>query len=211
MVELMSIIGEAGANGQNSGLLPWVELTALMGAFGVGMSFAFLGSISVKLMPRLKIDTGRFGSLVSALMITAVISSIVVGLGIDKWGHKPFAIIGFLLTGASILVIARSTTFKAVFAACLFLGIGAMCMSNFGNTLIPEVLFDGEREIAALNLGNVAFGLGLFFRKRVLKTRFPHCLCSRSFPSCSRLSPIFPQCRWDSVLGTRQVFWLSRL
>ncbi len=149
-----------------------VQLTALMGAFGVGMCFAFLGSISVKLMPRLNIDTGQFGSLVSALMITAVISSILVGLGIDKWGHKPFAILGFLITAASILVIARSTTFKAVFTACLFLGVGAMCMSNVGNTLMPVVLFDGQNPAAALNLGNVAFGLGLFLTPFVVSFLF---------------------------------------
>ena len=60
-----------------------VQLTALLASFGVGMCFSLLGSVSVKLMPRLNIDTGRFGSLVSALMITAVASSILVGLGID--------------------------------------------------------------------------------------------------------------------------------
>ncbi len=139
-----------------------VQLTALMGAFGVGMCFSLLGSISVKLMPRLNIDTGRFGSLVSALMITAVISSILVGLGIDTWGHRIFAIIGFIVTGAAILTIARSKTFNMVFVACLFLGFSAMCLSNVGNTLLPVVLFGGESPAAAINLGNVAFGLGLF-------------------------------------------------
>ncbi len=149
-----------------------VQLTALMGAFGVGMCFSFLGAISVKLMPRLNIDTGRFGSLVSALMITAVISSILVGLGIDTWGHKIFAIIGFLITGASILTVARSKSFNTVFVACLFLGVGAMCMSNVGNTLMPVVLFDGQNPAAALNLGNVAFGLGLFLTPFIVSFLF---------------------------------------
>ena len=139
-----------------------VQLTALLAAFGVGMCFSLLGSVSVKLMPRLNIDTGRFGSLVSALMITAVASSILVGLGIDTWGHKPFAIIGFILTGASIFAIARSKAYGAVFVACLFLGVGAMCLSNVGNTLLPVVLFGGKSPAAAINLGNVSFGLGLF-------------------------------------------------
>jgi fucose permease len=139
-----------------------VQLTALMAAFGVGMCFSLLGSVSVKLMPRLNMDTGRFGSLVSALMLTAVVSSILVGLGIDTWGHKPFAIIGFLVAGASIFTIARSKSFGAVFCACMLLGLGAMCLSNVGNTLLPVVLFEGRSPAAAINLGNVAFGLGLF-------------------------------------------------
>ena len=154
-----------------------VQLTAFMGAFGVGMCFSFLGAIGIKLMPRLNIDTGRFGSLVSALMIAAVISSIPIGLGIDTWGHKPFAIIGFLITAAAMAVIAQSKSYRTVFLASLCLGVGAMCLSNVGNTLMPKVLFDGHNPAAALNLGNVAFGLGLFLTPFVVsflfqKTRF---------------------------------------
>ncbi len=139
-----------------------VQLTALFAVFGLGMCFSLLGAISVKLMPRLNIDTGKFGSLVSALMITAVVASVVVGMGIDAVGHKLFAVLGFIIVGASIFVIARVPSYKAVLGACLFLGIGAMCLNNVGNTLAPEVLFDGERATAALNLANVFFGLGLF-------------------------------------------------
>lgn len=149
-----------------------VQLTALLASFGVGMCFSLLGSVSVKLMPRLNIDTGRFGSLVSALMITAVASSIMVGLGIDTWGHKPFAVIGFLLTGVSIFAIARSKGYGAVFVACLVLGVGAMCLSNVGNTLLPVVLFGGTAPAAAINLGNVAFGLGLFLTPFVVSFLF---------------------------------------
>jgi len=47
----------------------------------------------------------------------------------------------------------------AVFS-CILLGIGAMCL-NLGNTLIPMVLFPGN-PAAALNLGNVFFGIGAF-------------------------------------------------
>lgn len=138
------------------------KIVALSCVFGLGMCFSLLGSISVKLMPKLKIDTGKFGTLISSFMFTCVVASVVVGILIDSWGHKPFAIIGFLLSALCIYMIARATTYGSVLMACLLLGIGAMCLNDVGNTLIPVVLFDGKNVSAALNLGNTFFCLGLF-------------------------------------------------
>jgi fucose permease len=139
-----------------------VQIVALLCVFGLGMCFSLLGSVSVKLMPRTKIDTARFGTLISALMISCLVASVVIGLLIDKYGHQPFAAAGFVITAGSIFIIARAKTYDSVLAACLLLGVGAMCLNDVGNTLLPRVLFGGENVPAALNLGNVFFGLGLF-------------------------------------------------
>ncbi len=147
-------------------------VVALACVFCLGMSFSLLGSISVKLMPRLKIDTGRFGSLISAFMISCVVFSVVIGILIDMFGHKPFAIVGFIIVAASIFVIANARTYAPVLIACLFLGIGAMCVNDVGNTLMPHVLFQGENPSAALNLGNVFFGLGLFLTPFIVSFLF---------------------------------------
>ena len=148
------------------------KIVALLCVFGLGMCFSLLGSISVKLMPRLKIDTAKFGTLISSLMISCVVASIVVGVLIDSMGHKPFAILGFILTAFCILMIARAKTYLPVLLACILLGIGAMCLNSVGNTLMPHVLFDGKNIPAALNLGNVFFGLGLFLTPLVVSFLF---------------------------------------
>ncbi len=148
------------------------KVVTLLCVFGLGMCFSLLGSISVKLMPRLKIDTAKFGTLISSFMITCLVASVVVGVLIDIWGHKPFAIIGFLVTAFCIFIIARATSYGAVLAACLLLGIGAMCLNNVGNTLMPHVLFGGQNAPAALNLGNVFFGLGLFLTPFIVSFLF---------------------------------------
>lgn len=145
---------------------------ALLCVFGLGMCFALLGSLSVKLMPRLKIDTARFGTLISSFMITCLVASVVIGALIDLWGHKPFAIIGFILVAFCVLVIARTQTYGSVLASCLLLGVGAMCLNDVGNTLMPHVLFGGENAPAALNLGNVCFGLGLFLTPFIVSFLF---------------------------------------
>ncbi len=148
------------------------KVVALLCVFSLGMCFALLGSISVKLMPRLKIDTARFGTLISSFMITCVVASVVIGALIDLWGHKPFAIIGFILVASCVLVIARAKTYGTVLASCLLLGVGAMCLNDVGNTLMPHVLYGGENAPAALNLGNAFFCLGLFLTPFVVSFLF---------------------------------------
>jgi MFS family permease len=75
------------------------KVVALLCVFGLGMCFSLLGSISVKLMPRLKIDQGKFGSLISAFMFTCLIASLIMGVVVDKLGYKPVAIFGFIVSG----------------------------------------------------------------------------------------------------------------
>jgi fucose permease len=138
------------------------KLVALLCVFGLGMCFSLLGSISVKLMPRLKIDQGKFGSLISAFMFTCLIASLIMGVVTDKIGYKPVAAFGFVATAACIFMLAYGKTYQMAVIPCLLLGFGAMALNTAGNTLIPVVLFGGENPAAASNLGNVFFGLGLF-------------------------------------------------
>ena len=138
------------------------KIVALLCVFGLGICFSLLGSISVKLMPRLQIDRGRFGSLVSAFMLSCLIASLIVGPVVDKIGYKPVACFGFIMTALCIFLVARAGSYRMVLAPALLLGFGAMALNTAGNTLIPVVLFGGKNPAAASNLGNVFFGLGLF-------------------------------------------------
>lgn len=148
------------------------KIVALLCVFGLGMCFSLLGSISVKLMPRLKIDQGRFGWLISAFMFTCLIASLVTGVVVDKIGYKPVAIFGFVATAFCILILARGKSYGIVILPCLLLGFGAMALNTAGNTLIPVVLFGGKNPAAASNLGNVFFGLGLFVTPLIVSFLF---------------------------------------
>ncbi|UCE98845.1 MAG: MFS transporter [Planctomycetota bacterium] len=148
------------------------KIVALLCVFGLGMCFSLLGSISVKLMPRLKIDQGKFGSLISAFMFTCLIASLIVGVVIDKIGYKPVAIFGFAATAICIFLLARGQTYEMAIVPCLLLGFGAMALNTAGNTLIPVVLFGGTNPAAASNLGNTFFGLGLFLTPLIVSFLF---------------------------------------
>jgi len=148
------------------------KVVALLSVFGLGMCFSLLGSISVKLMPRLKIDQAKFGTLISAFMFACLIASLIVGVTIDKLGYKPIAIFGFVAVGSCIFVLARAGTYQVALVPCIVLGFGAMALNTAGNTLIPVVLFSGKNPAAASNLGNVFFGLGLFLTPLIISFLF---------------------------------------
>ena len=149
-----------------------IQLVALLCVFGLGSCFAVLGSISVKLMPRLEIDQGKFGALVSALMLSCLTASMIVGIVIDVVGYKPVAVLGFIIAGLCTLSIARSRSYAAVLVSCVALGFGAIALNTAGNTLLPAVLFEGKNHAAALNLGNVFFGLGVLLTPLIVSFLF---------------------------------------
>ena len=151
----------AGIVGENA--IPILDQgVALAGVFGLGMCFAILGSVSVKLMPRLNIDQGKFGTLVSVFMFSCLVASLIMGVLVDTVGFKIVGVGGFLATTACIFLLARGKNFGAAMVACLLLGFGAMALNTIGNGLLPKVLFQGKNAGAAFNIGNVFFGLGLF-------------------------------------------------
>ncbi len=137
-------------------------VVALLCVFGLGMSFALLGALKVHLVPFLNITDAQFGQLGSTFMFACLIMSLVTGLLCDKWGYKPIAILGFVVTALCIFLLSRATSFSMAMLACILLGIGAMCCNTAGNTLIPVVLFGGKNPAAASNFGNIFFGLGFF-------------------------------------------------
>lgn len=135
-------------------------VVALMAVFTLAVCFIILGAISVELMDSLGIDEGQFGTLVMGLFLTSCIVQLIIGPLVDKLGYKPIAILGFVVTSASLFLLAFAANFGLALAACILLGIGAMSLNTVGNTLIPIVLFEGKDPARASNFGNAFFGLG---------------------------------------------------
>ena len=135
-------------------------VVALMAVFTLAVCFILLGSVSSDLMTALALDEAQFGSLIMALFLTSCIVQLFVGPAVDRFGYKPLAVLGFVVTSASIFMLAFATSFAMAFLACVCLGVGAMSLNTVGNTLIPVVLFGGKDPARASNFGNAFFGLG---------------------------------------------------
>ena len=149
-----------------------VQTVALLGVFGLGVCFSLLGAISVKLIPRLKIDQARFGTLVASFMSACLAASLLMGVITDRFGYRPVAVFGFVLSAVCILLFARSQSYAATLVSCLLFGFGAMALNTAANTLIPVVFFAGKNPAAASNLGNVAFGVGLLLAPLIVSHLF---------------------------------------
>ncbi|MBN2211507.1 MAG: MFS transporter [Sedimentisphaerales bacterium] len=149
-----------------------VSAVALMCVFGLGMCFVLLGSISVKLMPRVNMDAGKFGTLISAFMFSCLVSSLIIGVISDTIGFKWVALIGFIATAVCIFILATGKSYGTVMFPCILLGIGAMALNTAGNVMAPQVLFEGKDPAAASNLANVFFGLGLFLTPLIVSYLF---------------------------------------
>ena len=133
---------------------------ALMAVFTLAICFIILGAVSTDLKAALRIDDAKFGSLIMALFLTSCIVQLFIGPAVDRFGYKPVAILGFLVTSASLFLLANATSFETARLACILLGVGAMSANTVGNTLMPVVLFGGKEPARAANLGNAFFGLG---------------------------------------------------
>jgi len=137
-----------------------VSIVALTAVFSLGIAFIILGAVSEELKTALGVTNAEIGNLVLTLFLTSVFVQLIVGPMVDKFGYKPVAIIGFLVEGLAMFLIASATSLGTATMACVLLGIGAMCLNTVGNTLIPVVLFDGKDPARASNFGNAFFGLG---------------------------------------------------
>ncbi|GAB4129003.1 MAG: hypothetical protein Kow001_23560 [Acidobacteriota bacterium] len=142
----------------------WTIVVGLSGSFGLGMCFALLGSIAVKMMPRMEIDQARFGTMISAFMSACLVASLAVGVMMDSLGYQTVAVVGFAAAAVAVLLLANARSSESGMLACILLGIGAMACNTTGNVLgtsVVQTLFEGDAA-AANNLVNVFFGLGLF-------------------------------------------------
>ncbi|MCX6538390.1 MAG: MFS transporter [Acidobacteria bacterium] len=133
---------------------------ALMAVFSLAICFIIIGAVSEELKKALAITNDQIGSLVLALFLTSMIVQLIIGPMLDKFGHKPLAILGFLVASGSMFLLAFAPSVGWAFSACILLGVGAMCLNTVGNTLIPVVMFEGRDPARASNFGNAFFGLG---------------------------------------------------
>jgi len=135
-------------------------VVALVAVFTLAICLIILGSVSIELMDALGINSGQFGTLVTALFLTSCLVQLITGPLVDKIGHKPVVVIGFAAVSLSMFILAFASSFSVALIACIILGIGAMSVNTVGNTLIPVVLFGGRDPARASNFGNGFFGLG---------------------------------------------------
>jgi fucose permease len=144
-----------------------IQLTTLLGTFGVGVVLSFLGAVKIPLAERLNIDDARVGGLISALMFSSMIAVLLAGAAVDAIGHQQVIVFGFILCGLCIIGIGVIPSYALVVIACILLGLGGMSLSSAAAVLAQKVLFPDNPALSQ-NLNNVFFGLGAFITPMVV-------------------------------------------
>ena len=140
------------------GAMVLASLVAVLAVFTFGMVVVLPGSIKLRLAQRLSMTDTRIGRLIMAWQVTTMLVILLVGPLLDRFGHRPLLVAGFLIVAAAIGLFAGARSVSAAFVAAIVLGLGGSCVNAGGNTLLPAL--NQGNPAAASNLGNVFFGLG---------------------------------------------------
>jgi len=150
------------------------QATAILCVTIYGMIISLLLALKLEISKKLALDDAKTGSLFSVFMLTGAVSIIIIASLIDFYGHKVLAVSGFAVVSIAAVILSRAKSYKTALIAHILISLGAMCLTSVGNTLMPHVLFDGKNAPAAINLGNVFYGvgaalvsfsIGMFFKK----------------------------------------------
>lgn len=136
---------------------------AYAGMFVFGIVMALLGAILPSLAGRLQFATQDIGTLFLAMNAAMLVSSLGLGLAMDRFGMKLPLVLGPLLVAAALAIVYRATAFSSLLPAVVLLGIGGGALNGATNTLVADLHDDPRRKSAALNLLGVFFGFGALF------------------------------------------------
>jgi MFS family permease len=89
---------------------------------------------------------GRLGAVVFAGLVVGIL---IVGPLADRWGAKPFALLGNLLIALSLVAAAFAPTYAWLGGAIFFLGLGAGCIDMVLSPVVAAL--NPTRRSAALN------------------------------------------------------------
>ncbi|HJT75862.1 MAG TPA: MFS transporter, partial [Gemmataceae bacterium] len=144
-----------------AGLSP-LAAVAIAGAFVFGMLLTLLGSIKLALAKRLGIGEGRVGGLLAALNLALIPMMLLSGFLLDRVGARGVMALGSLLAALALFSLSLRKTYGWALVSVLVAGLGGACLSSSSMVLMQPAFFPSapEQEAAALNLGNVFFGLG---------------------------------------------------
>lgn len=147
---------------RGSGVSPASPLSgaAYAGMFVCGVMFALLGAVLPALATRLSFSLADIGTLFLVMNSAMLLTSLVLGVLMDRFGMKAPMTLGPVLVAGSLVLIARSGAFASLFPAVAMLGVGGGALNGAANTLVADLHDDPGRKAAALNVLGVFFGFG---------------------------------------------------
>jgi len=133
---------------------------AYAGMFVFGIVMALLGAVLPALSERLMFSLADIGTLFLVMNAAMLVTSLFLGVAMDRFGMKTPLAAGPCLVAAGLLLITRAADYASLLPAVVCLGIGGGALNGATNTLVADLHEDPRRKNAALNLLGVFFGFG---------------------------------------------------
>jgi fucose permease len=133
---------------------------AYAGMFVFGIVMALLGAVLPALPAKLMFSLTGIGTLFLVMNAAMLITSLLLGVAMDRFGMKAPLAAGPCLVAVGLLLIAGAADYASLLPAVLCLGIGGGALNGATNTLVADLHEDPRRKNAALNLLGVFFGFG---------------------------------------------------
>jgi fucose permease len=140
-----------------------LSAAAYAGMFVFGIVMAVLGAVMPQLSDRLAFGLAKAGDLFLVMNFCMLVTSLVLGVAMDRFGMKPPLAAAPWLVAAALLLIARSSQYRDLIPAVVCLGIGGGALNGATNTLIADLHDEARAKASALNLLGVFFGFGALF------------------------------------------------
>ena len=90
----------------------------------MGLAYALVGGLKLSLVDRLQIDEGKVGRLVGGFGTMFGPTILLCGFLTDAVGRKGVWLAGSAAVAVSILMLARTRTYRGALGAVVLLGIG---------------------------------------------------------------------------------------
>jgi FHS family glucose/mannose:H+ symporter-like MFS transporter len=130
------------------------------GIFLFGITMALLGAVLPALSERLRFDLAQVGTLFLVMNLCILATSLALGPLMDRYGTRTPLLVGPVLVGVALALLAVAGHFGALVWGVAVLGVGGGMVNGAGNTLIADLHDDPQAKTAALNLLGVFFGVG---------------------------------------------------
>ncbi len=135
----------------------WLILaSSVLSFFAVGATFFAVPPLVPELVRRYHLGQFEVGLLMGAISAPAILLSIPLGLGVDRWRPRASGLAGLLLMGTGALAFAVAPSYTVLLAARLLFGIGGLMMNLLLARLISEA-FQGKELSLAMGIFNAVY------------------------------------------------------
>ena len=102
----------------------------------------------------------HIGALTSAYALSQVLLGPLFGMGSDRWGRKPFLVLGLLGFAASQALFGLATSLPVLYAMRVLAGASSSALLTAGSAAIIDLVPEGE-QLRAMARRGMAVGLGV--------------------------------------------------